>query len=504
MKIDVFFDNADDITADKIAESYPILNEDHKERLFAMSKRKYDTLNTTSGIKEDKVRGVEKYRRPKWYKAFSIAAAAVLTFGGIGGCIALISKNGKVPAVSSEISTETETAEAATEATTEAIMSEADCIGITKELTQNYYEIANILMGANISVDMNDSISFYLYNSEYNEWDSPECRFYRVTDERFKNIEDIYNCYKQYVVSEKCPDNYLDAFTLDGCGIGSYLGGDVSKFRSGDSIDTAAEDDITSHYFFCPYVEYDGALYAVSSGEKEVQQFITDPEITDISADGFTASMYYIPEYDAENTTYGCEMIFKIIREDDTWKLESIDYGTYAEGEANSLIVCYLEDKEEYYDLDIDNGISLKVSEYDKESKKCRIDGIIKDLNGNDAIEINAHADLGNFEIIDIDITRLREHDENLKRASALWREELYKVSRAVKKYVEENEEYSGMGLDTDYKNIYAKIYEYDESTGICTAHTFVRDSSGEPALDWLVSVDMNTETVLSAEEHSY
>ena len=42
MKIDDIFDNADDITANKIAGNYPVLNEKDKERLFAMSKRKYN------------------------------------------------------------------------------------------------------------------------------------------------------------------------------------------------------------------------------------------------------------------------------------------------------------------------------------------------------------------------------------------------------------------------------------------------------------------------------
>ena len=93
MKSDDLFNDIDKKTAQWLSEDYPVLKAEQKERLYAMSKRKYD-INDMSGENSVEVSGVEKYQRPKWYKFASAAAAAVLLVAGIGGSIAFISRNG--------------------------------------------------------------------------------------------------------------------------------------------------------------------------------------------------------------------------------------------------------------------------------------------------------------------------------------------------------------------------------------------------------------------------
>ena len=104
MTIEEIFDNADEVTTDRISEKYPALSDSEKDRLFAMSKRKYNINNNNEYKNVNEVSGVERYSRPKWHKAVSVAAAAVLAVGGIGGGMALISRNGQVTVSSSQVS----------------------------------------------------------------------------------------------------------------------------------------------------------------------------------------------------------------------------------------------------------------------------------------------------------------------------------------------------------------------------------------------------------------
>ena len=82
MRTDDVFNDIDSRTADRLAKEYPVLRDEQKERLYAMSKRKFDIKIDNSSID---VSGVEKYRRPKWFKGVSVAAAALLLVAGIGG-----------------------------------------------------------------------------------------------------------------------------------------------------------------------------------------------------------------------------------------------------------------------------------------------------------------------------------------------------------------------------------------------------------------------------------
>ncbi len=81
-KNDLFM-KLDDMDIDRIAQDFPVLSDDEKERIFAMSERKYNIENnlnaaTDNDIDEEAVSGVERYKRPAWYKYASAAAALVL------------------------------------------------------------------------------------------------------------------------------------------------------------------------------------------------------------------------------------------------------------------------------------------------------------------------------------------------------------------------------------------------------------------------------------------
>ena len=89
---DVFRD-IDDMTVEEIADRYPVLTEKEKDRMFAMSERKFNIKERKK--EEDNVRqmvfaadgveGVEEYDRPMWMRILTTAAALFL----IGGSLAV-------------------------------------------------------------------------------------------------------------------------------------------------------------------------------------------------------------------------------------------------------------------------------------------------------------------------------------------------------------------------------------------------------------------------------
>lgn len=88
------FRNTDDVTVEMIAASYPVLSDEEKERMFAMSERKFNIKErkypqgyTNEADEEyddeDEVDGVEEYDRPMWLKFLTTAAALMLVGGGL-------------------------------------------------------------------------------------------------------------------------------------------------------------------------------------------------------------------------------------------------------------------------------------------------------------------------------------------------------------------------------------------------------------------------------------
>ena len=201
MRFDGLFSNISDKTAGRLSEEYPVLKDEQKERLYAMSKRKYN-INETIDNNGSEVSGVEKYRRPKWYNSASIAAAAVLLVAGIGGSIAFISRNGHSPAADVDSSI-AETTEAVTEEVTEEVTEiaeetsaaeEVDANAIAKELTDAYRDFVCDLHAGNLEVDKENLVTktvVYPSGVEYQR------EYYLVTDPRYPTWTDIEKrCYE--------------------------------------------------------------------------------------------------------------------------------------------------------------------------------------------------------------------------------------------------------------------------------------------------------------------
>ena len=79
-------ENAGESVTNRLTEEFPPRDKKQKEKIYSMSERKFSNRsNGTAYNDEQSVSGVEVYKRPKWQKILSIAAAFAVVVGGITG-----------------------------------------------------------------------------------------------------------------------------------------------------------------------------------------------------------------------------------------------------------------------------------------------------------------------------------------------------------------------------------------------------------------------------------
>ncbi|MCR4795259.1 MAG: hypothetical protein K5898_08855 [Ruminococcus sp.] len=422
-----------------------------RKEVLGMNKGENKIKQNINNEFEEKVSGVEVKRGNNAMKYISIAAAFVLVAGGIGTTGYLMHRNGssQLTDVIEETASEA-SAEEMTEDESEIITEEEekpieyDYDLIANNLTDRYLEGVNILVNGDVDYDSNDSITFYTYDSHKDDWNKygGERTFYRVTDERFKNCQDIYEYYKEPLASVigvkgyedyqyEMPENYEDAQNIEGRGsILSWLGGDISKFEVGSKVDISPDGEETRDNQAMSvnnalYVEYNGQLYVndwsiephqIGRG-KFIEKYNSDPKITDKSEDCIQVSRYCKVNYvDWDNFKYGEEKQFYIYLVNGEWKIGAVNIGVRPEYDAAVAIYYDSQGNTDYNDInfDCDEFMSrLELIDYNEETHISKVHVILHDMNGNDAAEITAEVNLDNnsdsyYKVISKDITRLK------------------------------------------------------------------------------------------------
>lgn len=436
-----------------------------RKEVLDMSKRE-NKIKTNKNEYTENVSGVEVRSGHGIMKYVSIAAACALIVGGIGTTGVLLHKGSKNAQQFTEVVEEETTAEAVTEITEEPteLPVEYDYAAIANELTQHYIDSLNVMQYGDVSYDSNESITFYTYDSTREEWSNNyggERTFYKVTDERFKSCQDIYEYYKAPIASVidrknfgetyesfTMPDNYKEAQGVeDSVTLLSWLGEDVSKFEVGSRVDLAydPEDESTVDYaahsiHTATYVEYNGQLYVRQMPEFSTtgdNSFSTEPAVTHEEADSFTVSRFVrTPYLGYANTNYGEEKIFTFVLENDEWKIKSIETGDRPEYTSAVAIQNYIEKRAEYNDINIGydsegkagRGIGhimdkLEVTEYDSSIHVCKVHAVLHNMNGDDALDMTAEISVnhnGNPVVMSADITRIKEYDSSYERPNAV------------------------------------------------------------------------------------
>ncbi len=433
--------NADKETKEQLAEIYSAAQRD-KERVFRMSKRKYNINKNTNSSDihyEDSVSGVEVYNIPKWKKALSIAAGIVAVAGIAGVSVAGLF-NMKGPDVQySIVDDETQTEETETveeeptvpeptegvvEASVEEESPQYDYNEIAENLTDEYLRLFNLIAYGIGTKDEDDIISFSVYDSENQDWTAAyggERQFTRITD--YSSCQEVYDALRSITTYDMYPEeNYYDATLREGqegdngVSFKSYLGGDLSGYESGALLDMKTEDESESIGFYvniATLIDYNGKLYRKDKIwlDEDQSVYTSDVEIAETSDNEFKATRLLRPAYTGyENSKFGEQWIFDFVLVDGEWKINSFVIGDRIEYYSAIAIQDYIDDFEEYEDLNIDcipivQG--LEVTEYHPENRTAKARCTLRNKNGEDAAVITAEISLGNAKIINAETTRI-------------------------------------------------------------------------------------------------
>lgn len=262
-RIDIF-DDPDDETINNIASNYPILTEEEKDRMFAMSERKYNINKGYEDEFSEEVRGVERCNRPIWSKYAGVAAAFLLLAGGIGGSLALgrsMSKSDpkhttsqNPSAIVTEATTDKSkiTTQSVSEKVTTAVSENEivtnnvnkdniDADAIANALVNNYITMFRVCYTRDI-IDHDSDIKPFYYTPQIN--DNCFMEYYKVTDAVYSNPENIRKSIDNTLISDHAAELYNKVY-----------GGDLTEKL--DSMQIKCEE-------FPAYLKYNGELYVTA------------------------------------------------------------------------------------------------------------------------------------------------------------------------------------------------------------------------------------------------
>ncbi len=308
MNIRHFFDNIDEKTIDRITEKYPPLSSDDKERLYAMSKNKYNSEKKENKNDYSEVMGVERYRKPVWQKVISAVAAAVVVLGGIGGGVLLLGKSGETDPISD----------------IEVLQPEYDYTAIATELTDKLLEMENTICYGDISYDEYDrKVIDIVCSDDSAQFESPcEAILYKVTDPRFTCRRDLYDELRSVFTKQHYDENDFSTATIFGFDLNFYLGSELSDYIVDGKIDIAENfDNDDESICYAVYCDINGELY-VRQCDFELSEYTSDVIIKETGENSFTATRSYIGDFViGDGTSNRC---FDFVLENGEWKIDKV------------------------------------------------------------------------------------------------------------------------------------------------------------------------------------
>lgn len=307
MNIRHFFDNIDEKTIDRITEKYLPLSSDDKERLYAMSKNKYNSEKKENKNDYSEVMGVERYRKPVWQKVISAVAAAVVVLGGIGGGVLLLGKSGETDPISD----------------IEVLQPEYDYTAIATELTDKLLEMENTICYGDISYDEYDrKVIDIVCSDDSAQFESPcEAILYKVTDPRFTCRRDLYDELRSIFTKQRYDENDFSTATIFRFDLNFYLGSELSDYIVDGSMDIAENfDNDDESIGYAVYCDINGELY-VRQCDFELSEYTSDVIIKETGENSFTATRSYTEHYTEDITSERC---FDFVLENGEWKIDKV------------------------------------------------------------------------------------------------------------------------------------------------------------------------------------
>ncbi|WP_303834605.1 hypothetical protein [Ruminococcus flavefaciens] len=235
-----------------ISSRYKAVDDKRKEKIYEISRRKYNILKAGESEEERtddgftvSAEGVERYNRPKLYRYFSAAAAAIVLFGGVCGGV-LLSRSSKIQPMNP--SSDPNVTASTVEGTKDALYFE-DNAAVDK-LLGNLEMIQRPQYPTIDCVDLSDEI--YFNKDEFSDVAGDVVNltkyYFAVTDERLDTMTEVNDVLREAFIYETA---------------NSYLGGDLSSHEVGYDF----RDDSMANKYVKTFIEYNGRVYVQSQCE---------------------------------------------------------------------------------------------------------------------------------------------------------------------------------------------------------------------------------------------
>ena len=357
------FPDLDDETLDKLAQEFPVLTDEEKERMYTMSERKYNITNETNEefSTETEVSGVDVYKRPKWRTASIAASLALLigagSFGGYNIAKQLSNGDNNDPDVPTTVSEDM--SQALTEVPEDPRTEE--CRKTAEALLDEYNDFLEPFdLDAMPKYDYGEPEEGDFANMTEEELDA----YIAESEKRREQIDAEHGQYTDEIWYELGIGDPLDYPNHTRLGSWYYMHYDIGmKFKDTDEVMSKAlsfmsqslidkqfpkliGEELTNYEpdreydqskEQCPdfgtYAMYNGRLYCYSSttyaNEAAVIEstyrfynYKNEPaEIYDITDDSFTA----VVKYEFTNIPNKYDMTMKIVNKDGKWIIDDIE-----------------------------------------------------------------------------------------------------------------------------------------------------------------------------------
>ncbi|HRR77301.1 MAG TPA: hypothetical protein P5191_10885 [Ruminococcus sp.] len=287
------FDDIDDETVEKLSQEFPVLTDEEKDRIFAMSERKYNIVSEIVIENDEDVKGVEQYRRPVWHRFAGIAAAIAIIAGRAGSGAVLMNSLKKSAPIDTATS-ENETVET-TDSTTEDV---SKFMAPAKDLTERYADFETSVVNHALTYDKNDTLTFIIERTD-GVINVEESIWYRVVDQRYPDMASLRTQFEALYEPVDAPEGLFGGeFTSEELPAGSVISHEMAAVT---------------------YMTYDGKLYLNSMGDLGTFDYWinSDIDIRKVSDNEFYASRKCMTTTISGENSDKCDeqvLVFHILR----------------------------------------------------------------------------------------------------------------------------------------------------------------------------------------------
>ena len=301
-------ENTESSVTDRLEAEFPPRDNREKEKIFRMSERKFNNTSAPDTEKEQTVSGVEVYRRPKWQRGLSIAAACALVVGGATGGAYAFNRFRNTPAAESQLDTQKKVAPFGDFSELEYKIKNIDMDNMKKVMMpadDKPDSFIPVWDGENISQQKRDKLADLFNNYDYESVEIDVTGYGGMTDEE---LAEMYDTLLEQHNAQEIPSFCLDSNNMvrdvfihdieDDEGSDTDLGSIIYTYFSYTEQDgqlVMPDEQISAEAYKIDYGLFKSTINEILSSEDE-EETPTEPEYKGVAPFGnFSEREYFIP-----------------------------------------------------------------------------------------------------------------------------------------------------------------------------------------------------------------